>query len=164
MKYLFIFLLALFSIESIAQGKGNGKARGHLKNKHADKSVHISPGQAKKSISVPAGITRHFSTNYPAVTNTRWTRSGNNYMATYKKNSLRTTTTYTLDGKIVETRSFIPATSLPNVVTTYSKANPLVQVGNVVRLQLPDKEPVYRIEVQNGQYVYLNDNGLKVNF
>jgi hypothetical protein len=155
MKYFIIFLLSLFTIEISAQGKG--KAKGHGKHKKTmvnhKHSFHIPPGLAKK-----------FGTEHPGVSNLTWKSAGKNYMAKYKANSYWTTTTYTRDGQTVETKTFFPPNKSPNAISLYKAAHPSAHIGNVVRLELPQKEPVYRVEIQKGEFVYLNDNGIRVNF
>lgn len=173
MKYLLICLLALFTISATAQGKGHGKGKGHYKHgwSHtsnlppglAKRNGNLPPGLAKKT-SLPPGLEKRFATDFPTATKVTWSKRKGNHVARYYTGDYWTTTTYTPQGKIVETRTFIPVAQAPQPVVVYRQANPSVNIADVVRLELPGKEPVYQVRVEKGQYVYLNQSGVRVNF
>jgi hypothetical protein len=156
MKYLVIFLCAFCTCTVNAQTKGHGKVKMHHGKKNA--------GVIRPSAVIPIAITNHFSSNYPGASQVNWSNKGNNYMARYMSGPYWTTTTYTPKGTVVETKTFMPAAQAPKAVMIYKNANPSFVVGDVIKLELPGKQPVYQVQVENGQYVYLNDIGLKVKF
>ncbi len=160
MRYILICLIALLTIGANAQGKGHWKhhGKGH---KHWKQSHNLPPGIAKKT-SLPPGISKHFATTYPGATKVVWTQPKGKYRAKYLSNGYWTTTTYTPQATVVETRTFIPVAKAPQPVIIYKEANPSITIADIIRLELPGKETLYKVRTAPGRYVYVNETGTKV--
>ena len=190
MKYILTIAFAVFTL--VVNAQSNGQANGHDKNKHGrghayghythnttvvnrtvvnktvvnrpvvTRTIVTRPIVRTRTVVVPTLVRTRFVSAYPRATRVIWVNRPNYYTATYYDGPYRTVTTYTTAGNVVETRTFIPVTNPPQPVILYREANPSVRIANIERLNLPNRDMVYRIKTMSGNYVYINESGVPV--
>lgn len=117
---------------------------------------------------IPPPVTVSFNKEFPAATNTTWSRNNNDtaiYSARYKSGDMWITTNYSASGQRLDIRSEVPLASLPRAVSTYvSKLPTNLQVTTISKWQVLGKAVVYEIQTRAGKTFYVNNEGVEVNY
>lgn len=179
MKYLFILAAASFlSLGADAQGKGKGNGNGQMKVKvKEDKAkvktvpVVVDNGgnvyASAKTAGVPAKVQAAFARDYGNVSGVTWSKSRGNWTASYNGGlfgGARSIATYHANGARVDTRTTVPLTQIPQPVTIWQQRSPSINIGRIVRIDLPGQQEVYQVTPTGGNVVYLNRSGTVITF
>jgi len=190
MKYLFVLAAAsLLSVGSFAQGKGHGNGHGKVKvkenkmkekderdddrdddNDHGNEKnkVKIKGNGNGTSVSgVPAKVQQAFARDYGNVSGVNWSKSRGNWTASYNGGLFGGATsiaTYHANGARVDTRTNVPLTQIPQPVTIWQQRSPSINIGRIVRIDLPGQQEIYQVTPRSGNVVYLNRTGTVVTF
>jgi hypothetical protein len=79
--------------------------------------------QDLKTADIPMAVTDAFDKSYPSVETVDWNKSGNNFEAEYKEDTLSRSVTYSSLGTLVETNTEILNGDLPATVMDYVSEN-----------------------------------------
>lgn len=183
MKQLFVIAFStLVSASLFAQGNGKGKGKGNsngngngnakvkVKRNNNDRNNNdnnvILQGYGSnngKVSGVPAKVQAAFARDYGNISNVRWTKSRGNWTATYNGGlfgGVNSIATYHANGRRVDTRTNVPLAQIPQPVTIWQqRVGSSIQLGRILRIDLPGSQPVYQVTQGNGQIVYLNNTG-----
>lgn len=117
---------------------------------------------------VPPPITASFMKEFPNAANTTWSRNNKDssiYSARYKSGDTWITSNYNASGQRLDMRSEVPLVLLPKAVNAYiSKMPANLEVVNVTRWQVLEKADVYEIRTRAGKIIYVNSDGVEVNY
>lgn len=187
MKYLFILAATtLLSAGSYAQGKGKGKGQGHGQAKvkvkenkakvktdnnndnNDGRNVKVKGRSNASTAGVPAKVQAAFTRDYGNVSNVTWRKNRGNWTATYNGGLFGGATsiaTYHANGARMDTRTSVPLTQIPQPVTIWQQRNPSLQIGRIVRIDLPGQQEVYQVTPSgSANLVYLNRSGTVITF
>ncbi|MBR9999885.1 MAG: PepSY-like domain-containing protein [Cyclobacteriaceae bacterium] len=79
--------------------------------------------QDLKEIDIPMAVTAAFDKSYPTIETVDWIKSGSNFEAEYKADTLNRSVTYNSTGTLVETNMEILEADLPATVMEYVNEN-----------------------------------------
>lgn len=117
---------------------------------------------------IPPPITASFNKEFPAAASTTWSRNNTDtsiYSARYKSGDLWVTSNYNASGQRLEMRTEVPIPLLPQPVSAYiSKLPANLPVTTILRWQVLGKSDVYEIKTRTGKTMYVNNNGVEVNY
>jgi hypothetical protein len=117
---------------------------------------------------IPPPITASFNREFPSVNNATWSRNKVDtsiYSARHKSGSHWITTNYNAGGQRIDMRTEVPLLQPPRPVAVYLAKQPAnFRAVNIYRLQLQGKPDVYEIVTRNGKTIYINNEGMEVNY
>lgn len=117
---------------------------------------------------IPPPITASFNKEFPAAASTTWSRNNTDtsiYSARYKQGDLWITTNYNASGQRLETRTEVLLHLLPKPVRAYiSKLPTNLPVTTISKWQVLGKADVYEIKTKTGKTMYINNDGVEVNY
>jgi hypothetical protein len=79
--------------------------------------------QNLRAIDIPMAVTAAFDQAYPAIQTVDWSKTGDNFAAEYKADTLNRSVTYNSSGMLVETNTEILEAALPSPVMDYLNEN-----------------------------------------
>lgn len=145
---------------AFAQGKG----KGHGKDKHT-KVKNEKSDHAKNNIGVPNKVQTAFTKDYPNAYNVNWAKNRGDWTATYSVNGFRTTATYHANGSRRDTRTYIPVAQAPQPVVIYrERVGPSIQIGKILKIDMPGRPEVYQLQTTTGRLVYVDSKGSVITF
>ena len=100
--------------------------------------------QDLKATDIPMAVTDAFDKAYPTVETVDWSKSGKNFEAEYKEDTLSRSVTYNSSGSLVETNMEILDADLPASVMDYVSENYKDYMVT----------ETYKIEDENGEVTY----------
>ena len=111
--------------------------------------------QDLRAIDIPMAVTDAFDKSYPSVESVDWNKSGDNFQAEYKEDSLNRSVTYNSSGTLVETNMEILDADLPATAMDYVS-------DNYTDYMVTE---TYKIEDANGVVTYQTKiNGMDLRF
>ncbi len=117
---------------------------------------------------VPPPITASFSKEFPAANAATWSRNNvdtSMYSAHYKVGTTWVTTNYNAAGQRLDMRTEIPLLQPPRPVSVYLAKQPAnFHVVTINKLQVQGRPDAYEILTQNGKTIYLDTDGMEINF
>jgi hypothetical protein len=173
MKYLFILTAAtLLSVGSFAQGNGKGKGNGNGQNKIKVKAKGnndngVTGNSSANRIGVPSKVQAAFARDYGNASGVTWSKSRGNWTASYNGGLFGGATsiaTYHANGRRMDTRTSVPLTQIPQPVTIWQQRSPSINIGRIIRIDLPGQQEVYQVTPTGGNVVYLNRTGTVITF
>ena len=79
--------------------------------------------QSQNSDEVPTAVSRSFEKSHPNISPVTWSKSGDNYKASYVVDNKAMTVTYNASAKLKETETEISVASLPTLALKYLNDN-----------------------------------------
>lgn len=117
---------------------------------------------------VPPPITASFNKEFPASNSATWIRNNVDtsiYSARYKSGAQWVTTSYNASGQRLNMRTEYPLVQPPRAVTVFIAKQPAgFEAVTIYKLQVQGKPDVYEIRTKNGKTVYVNNEGMEVNY
>ncbi len=117
---------------------------------------------------VPPPITASFNKEFPASNSTTWTRNNTDtsiYSAKYRSGTQWVTTNYNAAGVRLNTRTEFPLIQPPVPVSAYMAKQPAgFRAATIYKLQVQGRPDVYEIETASGKKIYINNDGMEVNY
>jgi len=117
---------------------------------------------------VPPPITPSFNKDFPAVSTDNWSRNNIDtsvYSPRSKSGARWVTTSYNNAGQRVNRRMEFPLLQAPRNVLIYAaKQPPNFQIARIYKLQIEGKADVYEVETTSGKKIYINNEGMEVNY
>lgn len=117
---------------------------------------------------IPPPITASFNKEFPASNSATWSRNNVDttiYSARYKSGAQWVTTNYNAAGQRLDTRTEYPLIQPPRPVSVYIAKQPVgFQVATIYKLQVQGKPDVYEIHTKTGKTIYVNNDGMEVNY
>jgi hypothetical protein len=114
----------------------------------------------------PNNVITGFTRDFPAIRGATWTRDNNlnMYFARYRSGDLWASTTYNLNGMLVDTRTELPLTGqLPEALTSFrGRQGALVDFSRISRVDRPGRETVYEVRLSTGKITFVNNRGEEV--
>ena len=114
---------------------------------------------------IPAEVTSAFTEKFPQATQVEWRDKLSGFTASFSLDSISYIASFNNKGEWESTEEFIDQESLPEVVQDgYEKSRYADwNVGNVSKIEFPENEIQYKIEVAKGDIkkrnLYFNSNG-----
>lgn len=117
---------------------------------------------------VPPPITATFSNEFPEAKSATWQRNDTDssvYAARYRSGANWITTSYNSLGQRLDTRTEYPLVQPPRAVMVYAAKQPKgFSPVTIFKLQIQGKPDVYEIRSNTGKIVYVNTEGMEVEF
>jgi hypothetical protein len=117
---------------------------------------------------IPPPITASFSREFPAINNATWSRNNIDtsvYSARYQSGASWVTTTYSNAGQRLDTKTEIALLQPPRPVSVYlAKQPPNFQLTNIYFVQMQGKPDTYALTTRTGKTIYLNSDGMEINY
>ena len=117
---------------------------------------------------VPPPITASFNRDFPTSNSATWTRNSVDttiYSAKYKSGAQWVTTNYNAQGQRIDMRTEFPLVQPPRAVTVYIAKQPAnFQITTIYKLQVQGRPDMYEIETAGGKKIYINNDGMEVNY
>jgi len=117
---------------------------------------------------IPPPITASFNKEFPGSNRASWTRNNVDttiYSARTKSGLQWVTTRYNAGGRRLDKRTEYPLVQPPRPVTVYLAKQPSgFLVANVYKLQVQGRADLYEIETSSGKKIYINNDGMEVNY
>src|SRR5688572_13083254 len=114
---------------------------------------------------IPAEVTNAFQEKYPNATSVEWRDKLSSFTASFQLDSISYIAQFTSKGEWENTEEAIDQSELPEAVTSgfdkskYTEWN----IGQVTKIEMPDDEVQYKIEVTKGDIkkrnLYFNSEG-----
>lgn len=82
-----------------------------------------SYSQTQNSVEVPSAVTRSFEKSHPNISPVTWSKTGDNYKASFVDDNKAMTATYNASAKLKETETGISVASLPTQALKYLNDN-----------------------------------------
>jgi len=117
---------------------------------------------------VPPPLTASFNREFPSVGSTTWERNfidTSIYSAKHKRGVQWVTTRYHTKGQRIDTRTEYTVLQPPRGVVVFSaRQSADFKIARIYKLQLQGRPEVYEVETTSGKKVYINSDGIEVNF
>ncbi|HSU51542.1 MAG TPA: hypothetical protein VLJ41_13145 [Segetibacter sp.] len=117
---------------------------------------------------VPPPITASFNQEFAGSNSATWTRNNvdtNVYSAKYKAGAQWVTTNYNSSGKRLDMRTQYPLVQAPRPVSVYMAKQPAsFEVAAIYKIQVQGRPDVYEVETASGKKIYINNDGMEVNY
>ncbi|WP_147205072.1 hypothetical protein [Segetibacter aerophilus] len=117
---------------------------------------------------IPPPITASFNKEFPASNSATWTRNNVDttiYSAKYKSGSQWIVTNYNSSGQRLDMRTEVPLVQPPRPVSVYLAKQPAnFKAATIYKLQVQGKDDLYEIETAGGKRIYINNDGVEVNY
>lgn len=125
-------------------------------------------GGPKPSKNQPAKVRAAFQKDYPNATNVRWSKYRGDWTATFGNGVFTSTAVYHANGDRRDTRTPIQRTQLPKVLDDIFKKRPELQLGNIIKIEVPQAvQDIFRIKtIADGvsKFLFYNGNGQEVEY
>ena len=83
----------------------------------------LSYAQKMKPMEIPEAVKSNFQKQYPAVTDVKWEKEGENYEVEFEQNKSELSLVYDAKGNLLETEVEIKTDQLPKAVSQYVETN-----------------------------------------
>jgi hypothetical protein len=117
---------------------------------------------------IPPPITASFNKDFPESNRATWTRNNVDttiYSARYRSGAQWVTTNYNASGQRLDMRTEFPLVQPPRAVSVYIAKQPAgFRAATIYKLQVQGKPDVYEIETASGKKIYLNNEGMEINY
>jgi len=108
---------------------------------------------------VPVPVTKTFTKTHPKVDTVQWSKSGDFYKAAYQVKTKDNIATYTVLGKLTETKAEISVASLPTEALKYINENyPSDNVKSSSKVTSAKGKVTYAVKIK-GMDLTFNSNG-----
>ena len=125
-------------------------------------------GGPKVSKNQPAKVRQAFAADYPHATGVRWSKYRGDWTATFSSGAGTSTAVYHANGSRKDTRTAVDRPQLPGAIEEVFRKRPAIQLGNIVRIELPVKEEnLFRVQTIDGSkslFTVYNASGKVVNY
>ena len=158
MKQIFALLLVVMSISSLSAQDRDSRNRNDDRNRNYNRDV-------------PQSVQRSFQRDNPNYNNVQWSKSGNQWHATYPDrnyNDRNSEIYYNRNGRMVDrhiqwNQNEIPQNVRQNIYSRYHVNNGY----NVYRIERPNSQPLFQVRLNIGgqnRDVYMDQNGREVRY
>jgi hypothetical protein len=117
---------------------------------------------------IPPPITASFNRDFPTSNNATWTRSNTDstiYSARYQSGTQWVITNYNASGQRLDIRTAFPLLQPPRSVSVYiAKQAADFRVVTIYKLQVQGRPDVYEVETASGKKLYINNDGVEVQY
>lgn len=117
---------------------------------------------------IPPPVTASFSKEFPSANNANWTRNKTDtsiYSARYKSGASWITSNYNTAGERLDMRTEVPLIQPPQPVSVFMAKQPQdFRAVTISKLQIQGKPDVYEIQTITGKKIYVNNDGMEVNY
>lgn len=117
---------------------------------------------------IPPPITASFNKEFPQPNNATWTRNNVDttiYSARYKSGAQWITSNYNTSGERLDIRTEFPLLQPPRAVSVYLSKQPAsFEAATIYKVQVEGKPDVYEIRTKNARTIYVNNDGMEVNY
>lgn len=161
-----------FNINTIAQS-GVTTTSGAIDRSGQAQFGQTNWGRSRSTVgesqwTVPPPITASFNKELPAQNSATWSRNNVDttlYSAGYKLGAHWVTTNYNRAGQRLDTRTEYPLIQPPRAVTVFmAKQPPGFDIESIYKVQVRGKPDAYEIRTKSGKTIYLNTEGMRINY
>lgn len=117
---------------------------------------------------VPPPITASFNKQFPEANTATWTRNNVDtsiFSARYKSGVSWVTTNYNAAGQRLDMRTEYPLPQAPRPVSVFIAKQPAnFEVVSIYKVEIQGKPDMYEVQTRNGKTIYVNNDGMEVNY
>ena len=165
MKQICMLLLVVMSMNTLMAQQRDER------NRNRDQQDQRNQRDQRDHRDVPQPVQRSFQRDNPNYNNVQWSRSGNQWHATYpdrRYNNRNAEVYYDRNGRMRDrhvewNQNEVPQPVRQNITTRYHVTNGY----NVSRIERPNSQPLFQIRLNTGgqsRQVYMDENGREVRY